>query len=408
MISCKLKALESSKIRISEKSSRTYQGIQMKNFVAKIYIVALGSLIVTSSHSQQIRTHGAVTQITLSEHGSQASSIDFKNAIPIPLPKPIVAPPTMLDSLMYNAKPSLGVPGYSPGGAGDGKQRPMRLVAPMDLNQIGIEPQEFGSSNQPYTTSQVNAYGDNTQYYYPFRPAGKLFFNIGSASYLCSASLIKRGVVVTAAHCVANFGQRQFYSNWVFVPDYSNGSAPYGVWSAASATVMTSYYDGTDSCAVSGIVCQNDVAVILLAPQGGSYAGNSAGWYGYGWNGYGYNPSGLALIDQLGYPVALDSGVFMERNESQGYVSSGYSNNTIIGSLMTGGSSGGPWLVNLGMPPTLSGTTFGNSGAHNTVVGVTSWGFTDLAVKQQGASPFTSSNIVTLVNTVCSGTPAAC
>ncbi|ABM48350.1 conserved hypothetical protein [Burkholderia mallei PRL-20] len=54
----------------------------------------------------------------------------------------------------------------------------------------------------------------------------------------------------------------------------------------------------------------------MLAPQGGSYAGNSAGWYGYGWNGYGYNPSGLALIDQLGYPVALDSGVFMERNES--------------------------------------------------------------------------------------------
>lgn len=147
----------------------------MKNFVAKIYIVALGSLIVTSSHSQQIRTHGAVTQITLPEHGSQASSIDFKNAIPIPLPKPIVAPPTMLDSLMYNAKPSLGVPGYSPGGAGDGKQRPMRLVAPMDLNQIGIEPQEFGSSNQPYTTSQVNAYGDNTQYYYPFRPRQAVF-----------------------------------------------------------------------------------------------------------------------------------------------------------------------------------------------------------------------------------------
>ncbi|KVE44969.1 hypothetical protein WS69_18775 [Burkholderia sp. BDU5] len=384
------------------------QEIQMNNLIKKITFAAVSSLIATSALAQLIKTQGGVTQITLPERGLQVTGIDFKNALPMPLPKPILAPPTMLDSLMYNAKPALGTPGYARGGAGDGKQRPVQLVAPVNLNQGGIEPQEYGSSNQPYTTSQVNAYGDNTQYYYPFRPAGKLFFNIGSATYLCSASLIKPGVVVTAAHCVANFGQRQFYSNWVFVPDYSNGTAPYGVWSGASATIMTSYYDGTDPCAVAGVVCQDDVAVIVLVPQGGSYAGNRTGWYGYGWNGYSYNPSGLALIDQLGYPVALDNGVYMERNESQGFVSSSYSNNTIIGSLMTGGSSGGPWLVNLGMPPALNGTAFGNASAHNTVVGVTSWGYTDTTVKQQGASPFTSGNIVTLVNVVCSSTPAAC
>lgn len=380
----------------------------MSKLISKIAVAAFGSLIAASTMAQQIKSHGGVTQITLPGRALQVAAIDFKNAKPMPLPRPVVAPPSMLDSLMYNARPALGVPGFAQGGAGDGKQRPVQLVAPIDLSQTGVQPQEFGSSNQPYTTSQVNAYGNNTQYYYPFRAAGKLFFNIGSATYLCSASLIKPGVVVTAAHCVANFGQRQFYSNWVFVPAYSNGSAPYGTWNGASATVMTSYYDGTDPCAVAGVVCQDDVAVIVLAPQGGSYAGNSAGWYGYGWNGYSYNPSGLALIDQLGYPVALDSGVYMERNESQGFVSASNSNNTIIGSLMTGGSSGGPWLVNLGMPPTLSGTGFGNAASHNVVVGVTSWGYTDTTVKQQGASPFTSGNIVTLVNTVCGSTPAAC
>lgn len=380
----------------------------MSKLINKIAVAAFGSLIATGALAQQIKTHGGVTQITLPERALQVAAIDFKNAKPMPLPRPVVAPPSMLDSLMYNARPALGVPGYAQGGAGDGRQRPMQLVAPVDLSQPGVQPQEFGSSNQPYTTSQVNAYGNNTQYYYPFRAAGKLFFNIGSATYLCSASLIKPGVIVTAAHCVANFGQKQFYSNWVFVPAYSNGTAPYGTWNGASATVMTSYYDGTDPCAVAGVICQDDVAVIVLSPQGGSYAGNSAGWYGYGWNGYSYNPSGLALIDQLGYPVALDSGVYMERNESQGFVSAGNSNNTIIGSLMTGGASGGPWLVNLGMPPTLNGTGFGNAASHNVVVGVTSWGYTDTTVKQQGASPFTSSNIVTLVNTVCGSTPAAC
>ncbi|CAN7372771.1 trypsin-like serine protease [Trinickia sp. LjRoot230] len=295
------------------------------------------------------------------------------------------------------------------GGMGDGKQHAVRLAMPATIeSKDAVTPEEFGSSGQPFTTNRVDAQGNNTQFYYAFRPAGKLFFNIGSNTYVCSASLIKPGVVATAAHCVANFGQSQFYSNWMFVPAYSNGTAPYGVWSAASATVMTSYYNGTDSCAVRGIVCQDDVAVLTLRPQGGTYAGNSAGWYGYGWNGYGFNGSAQALVDQLGYPVALDGGLLMQRNDSQGYVASSFSNNTIIGSLMTGGSSGGPWLVNLGIAPGLSGISFGNAAGRNVVVGVTSWGYSDASVKQEGASPFTSGNIVPLVGAACGATPGAC
>ena len=106
--------------------------------------------------------------------------------------------------------------------------------------------------------------------------------------------------------------------------------------------------------------------------------------------------------------MALDGGAWQERTDSQGYVSSGMSNNTVIGSLQTGGSSGGPWIVNLGMAPTLNGTSFGTSATHNIVVGVTSWGYTSTTVKQQGASPFTSGNIGVLVNTVCSSYPGSC
>jgi hypothetical protein len=231
---------------------------------------------------------------------------------------------------------------------------------------------------------------------------------IGANSFVCSASLIKPGIVVTAAHCVANYGQSQFYSGWTFVPAYNNGSAPYGTWTAASATILTKYYNGTDSCAQFGVICPDDVALLTLNPQSGNYAGNSAGWFGYGWDGYGFNASSQALITQLGYPVALDGGLLMERNDSQGFVAPSLSNNTIIGSLMTGGSSGGPWLVNFGLPPSLSGISFGSAASHNIVVGVTSWGYTDTSVKQQGASPFTSGNIVKLVTRVCTATPAAC
>lgn len=381
----------------------------MKKLLMYAAVSLLGSTIAVGASAQRVKTLGSVTQFVLpAQHSDASALIDFEHALPMPLPNPGFAAPTQAESSLV-APTLLGTPGHTMGGAGDGKRTNVQLAQPRALAaQDGVSPQEFGTSSQPFTTNRVDALGDNTQFYYAFRPTGKLFFNIGTATYVCSASLIKPGVVVTAAHCVANFGRQQFYSNWRFVPAYSNGSAPYGVWTAASAVVLTAYYNGTDSCAVSGVVCQDDVAVLILSPQSGVYAGNRAGWYGYGWNGYGFNGSSQALIDQLGYPVALDSGALMERNDSQGYRSSSFSNNTIIGSLMTGGSSGGPWHVNLGVAPNLSGTGFGSAAARNTVVGVTSWGYTDTTVKQQGASPFTSGNIVPIVNAACSSRPGAC
>jgi hypothetical protein len=98
----------------------------------------------------------------------------------------------------------------------------------------------------------------------------------------------------------------------------------------------------------------------------------------------------------------------MERNDSSGFKNTTYSSNTIIGSQMDGGSSGGPWLVNFGIPPTLTGETNGSAANPNIVVGVTSWGYISTGPKEQGASPFTSNNIVSLVNSACTSAPAAC
>src|SRR5205085_4923440 len=134
------------------------------------------------------------------------------------------------------------------------------------------------------------------------RASGKLFFNIGGGSYVCSASLIKRGLVVTAAHCVAEYGASQFYSNWQFVPGYRNGSAPFGTWTTYQAWVKTAYYDGSGApCAVYGVVCPHDIAIMSLNAQGGSWPGTSTGYYGYGYNGYGF-VSNLTQITQIGYP----------------------------------------------------------------------------------------------------------
>jgi V8-like Glu-specific endopeptidase len=305
---------------------------------------------------------------------------------------------------------------------GTGQQSPVQLVPAKTeatirsemKSQLNVAPQEYGTGGGggvPYTTSRVNVYNQPTSTFQPYAATGKLYFNIGSDTYVCSASLIKPGILVTAAHCVTNFGSGTYYSNWVWVPGYNNGTAPYGSWSAKSVRVMTAYLNGTDSCTQAGVICANDIALInLLVPNG--LPGTQVGWYGYGYDGYGFNTSNQALINQLGYPVALDSGGFMQRTDSQGVINSSYSNNTLWGSLQTGGSSGGPELVNFGRAPILSdGAGFGAEEQHNLVVGVTSWGYVNISStgsKIQGASPFTSSNILVMINAECAANPGKC
>src|SRR5690606_25188309 len=124
------------------------------------------------------------------------------------------------------------------GARGDGQQHPAWL--PVGSRPAAeIIPQESGTMEHPFTTVRNNT-PKSIITSYPSRASGKLFFNVGSATYVCSASLIKRGVVVTAAHCAVEFGARRYFSNWQFVPAYRNGQAPYGVWTAASAAVLTS------------------------------------------------------------------------------------------------------------------------------------------------------------------------
>jgi V8-like Glu-specific endopeptidase len=381
--------------------------------------LASGHLNAQDNFSSQASPSGLVTSsrgVTALNVNNQTAGVDFVHAKPLPLPvNPMTEDSTQALLQALVAAPAQGTSAYSPGAAGSGKTSPVFLGVPEDLSATSeaapnaeLTPQDFGTNNHPFTTARADLFTENTNTTYPYRAAGKLFFNEPGGSFICSASLIRRGIVVTAAHCVANFGKKQFYSGWQFVPGYRNGSAPFGVWTVKQVLVLTSYYNGTDSCATSGIVCADDVAVLILNTQNGGYAGTTVGWFGY-WYGGGFTSNGLAQITQLGYPAGLNSAAYMERGDSQGYTSSSNSRNTIIGSNMNGGSSGGPWIVNFGLPYVLTGETNGSGYSFtNAVVGVTSWGYTSNSPKEQGASPFTSGNIQMLLNSACSATSAAC
>ncbi|ACK50315.1 conserved hypothetical protein [Methylocella silvestris BL2] len=351
--------------------------------------------------------------------GNPNGVIDFANAKPMPLPRIDKAPaPGAPRAPSAAKKSSVGVvPGSD---SGDGQTSPIQL-APAKSSLKAVTPslgvtQANGVTSQangqaapyhPYTIAQASALKDKTQNSFPYRAAGKLFFLDNGQTFVCSASLIKSGLLVTAAHCVANFGTGQYYSDWVYVPAYDNGKAPYGKWKGVQAFALPSYVNGSDSCATPGVVCENDVAVITLY-KGRSLPGKRTGWLGYAYGGFGVNPSGQAHITQLGYPVGLDKGAVMERGDSQSYIDPANSNNTIIGSNMDGGSSGGPWILNFGIGPTFTGEDAGVDPDPNTVVGVTSWGYTVTSPKEQGASPFTSNNIVNLVNAACAASPLVC
>ena len=362
--------------------------------------------------SSQMSPVGLVTSskgVTVLNVDNPAARVDFVHAKPKQLPvNPIVADSTQALMQALTSLSDLGPSAYSPGAPGSGKTSPLFLGAPELAQNDQPVPEDFGTNNHPFTTARADLFTETTNTTYPYRAAGKLFFNEPAGSFICSASLIKRGIVVTAAHCVANFGKKQFYSGWQFVPGYRGGAAPFGVWTVRQAWVLTSYYNGTDTCATAGIVCADDVAVLILNTQNGGYAGTTVGWFGY-WYGGGFTSNGLVEITQLGYPAGLDSAAYMERNDSQGYRNSSDSNNTIIGSNMNGGSSGGPWVVNFGLPYVLTGETNGSGYTFtNAVVGVTSWGYTSTGPKEQGASPFTGGNIQVLLTSACGATPAAC
>ncbi len=229
--------------------------------------------------------------------------------------------------------PAGKVAGSAPTQALAGGVRPVPAPA-----RTGMAPLT-GSTGSPWT---------GNFYLPPATTTGKVFFtDHDGGNWVCSGSTVNSGgkdVVFTAGHCVYGTAGGElpagetWHSNWMFVPDYYYGYAPYGVWTAAQLWTLTNYVNYGDEGDDIG-------AVVMNVNSAGQHIVNVVGGQGIAWN----YPDDQYVYD-FGYPAASPfNGAVLD--ECDGYE---FDWSSVVSSTMglycnfTGGSSGGPWLMSFG------------------------------------------------------------
>ena len=107
--------------------------------------------------------HAALAQAVTGAPGSGGGApFDYAGAVAAPLPMATAAPPSLLDTLLAKQQPRRGEAGTVPGRTGDGRLQAVRLAAPLALGCGGVGSQEYGTSQHVFTTSRVNAAGNET------------------------------------------------------------------------------------------------------------------------------------------------------------------------------------------------------------------------------------------------------
>ena len=278
-----------------------------------------------------------------------------------------------------------------------------------------ISAQVAGSANLDFSRSRVTPREAVTAN--PYKAAGKLFFTEpGVGEFQCSASIIKKRVIVTAAHCLFDPVAKSFFTNWVFIPAFDGGlsnpagsqtspQSPFGAWDFRFVIVSTTWSNSGGALPNNG-----DFGLIVLQDQ--SFSGGAPvsvrTKVGASFTAV---TSNLAKthVTMLGYPCNFNSCNIMQRNDSSdrraGSTATG--NNAFeYGSDMAGGSSGGPWVQNFGDPLSATPTGVRNL-TRNAVVGVTSYGFIDPNVKILGASGF-NAEFASILNTACANATGNC
>jgi hypothetical protein len=170
----------------------------------------------------------------------------------------------------------------------------------------------------------------------PTSTNGKVFFSDGGSNFVCSGTAVlsgNRSTVWTAGHCVHD-GASGFHTNWAFVPAYADGSRPYGTWTARTLLTTNGWTGGDFSY---------DLGAAVVSPVGGQSLTDVVGGRSVAFN-YARNQN----YSSHGYPAAPPfNGQRLWRCDSPLVYNDNSANPPTMGidCDMTGGSSGGGWIV---------------------------------------------------------------
>jgi hypothetical protein len=228
-----------------------------------------------------------------------------------------------------------------------------------------------GDSNWPYGGGIQSA-------------TGRILFEFnGSGTYVCSGTVVKdgkngRSVILTAAHCAYNDSMKKFATKAIFIPDqvdtkgsksdFNCANDKYGCWILSFAVVSKGWASNSFPENV-----EYDYAFYVVMDGQNAHT-----------NGYSSGLSGTLDLDVVPMNIDFGSNPVDDFAVALGYSANKdpafryctndistikgvpwYTNLWIDRCGMTGGASGGSWLVDM------------NTDGVGTIVSVNSWGFTD-------------------------------
>lgn len=172
------------------------------------------------------------------------------------------------------------------------------------------------------------------------RSNGKVFFSEGVSDFVCSGTVVKsktKSLVVTAGHCSFSGGTQ--VSNFMFVPAKDGDREPFGRWSAKRLATTPQWQSSDD--------VRYDVGMATMAKRNGKKLQNVVGA-----RGITFNRGGNQRFRAFGYPQGPPFGgknLFVCKSPQEGTDSRmSQPRPGRIDCNMTGGSSGGGWLVGKG------------------------------------------------------------
>ncbi len=255
-------------------------------------------------------------------------------------------------AVVPNEPDDLAKPGFAPGWApGQGRQPEGDEAyefadftgdgVPSPLKAVG-QPEHGTAPSNP----QTGPYGPFQRWTliepiknYPKSTHGKLFFSLNGGNFVCSATVIHRNTLITAGHCNSD-GDGTFATNRLFCPSWKDGASSRGCWTVVNSKTSAGWHNNGDP--------DYDYACLVTSPTGtvnNRPVGNAVGWLGRSWNW----PAAQA-VRTFGYPQAAPfSGGRLQTTASTEWYSFHFTGggqiSKIIGSDLTGGSSGGSWIL---------------------------------------------------------------